>query len=427
MKQTRRAVLRSGLLLLSLALSHRAWGSTVLAVRLWPASDYTRITLESDVVLKAVHQQPKDPLQLWVDLQDVTLSTPLREMASKIRADDPYLRHIDITELPTGGVRLTLMLKQSVLPQVFSLKPVENYQHRLVFDLFPTHPVDPLLALLQEKEKGSPVAADPLGDLIAQKQKADRKLPTPTGPAPKVAPSTTPPSPAKSERILIVALDPGHGGEDPGAIGPSGTQEKDVVLKIAKLLKERINQTPRMRAMLTRDDDFFVPLHVRVEKARAVKADLFMSIHADAFFTPMARGASIFALSDKAASSAAARWMANKENKADLIGGVNVKVKDAHVQQAMLDMSTTAQIKDSLKLGQEMLGELRQVGKLHKGEVEQASFAVLKAPDIPSVLVETAFISNPDEEENLRNPAYQAPLRPLTIGFEAVPQGNIWP
>jgi len=211
-----------------------------------------------------------------------------------------------------------------------------------------------------------------------------------------------------------VAIDPGHGGEDPGAIGPGGTREKDVVLRIAHLLRDRINASSvngnAMRAYLTRDADFFVPLHVRVQKARRVQADLFVSVHADAFFTPRPQGASVFALSQGGASSSAARWMADKENKADLIGGLNVASRDTEVQRAMLDMSTTAQINDSLKLGSAMLGEIGRVGKLHKPRVEQAGFAVLKAPDIPSVLVEAAFISNPEEEAKLNSEAYQQQL-----------------
>jgi N-acetylmuramoyl-L-alanine amidase len=214
----------------------------------------------------------------------------------------------------------------------------------------------------------------------------------------------------KTDRLVIVALDPGHGGEDPGAIGPGGTREKDVVLQIAHRLRDRINAQPNMRAYLTRDADFFVPLQVRVQKARSVKADLFISLHADAFFTETPAGASVFALSEKGASSSAARWLANKENSADLVGGVNVQVKDAQVQRAMFDMSTAAQINDSMKLGSAMLGEIGNVGKLHKPRVEQASFAVLKAPDIPSVLVETAFISNPVEEARLRSDGYQIQL-----------------
>jgi len=266
---------------------------------------------------------------------------------------------------------------------------------------------------------------DALGEMVASHQKPPTGFsptPPPVQPSPTLPPAVTPSvnekSANKTDRFAVVAIDPGHGGEDPGAIGPKGTREKDVVLQIAQLLQERINKTVLktkrgdlpLRAFLTRDADFFLPLHVRVQKAQKVQADLFISLHADAFFTPQARGASVFALSQGAASSAAARWMANKENGADAIGGLNIKVQDQNVQRALLDMSTTAQINDSLKLGNEMLGQIRRVGKLHKSQVEQAGFAVLKAPDIPSLLVETAFISNPEEEALLINPAYQNQL-----------------
>jgi N-acetylmuramoyl-L-alanine amidase len=232
------------------------------------------------------------------------------------------------------------------------------------------------------------------------------------------APPEAGPEPPPSLRWVVVALDPGHGGEDPGALGPRGTREKDVVLQIALRLRDRINRASvrtrqgvlPMRAMLTREADFFIPLQQRVQKARRVQADLFISIHADAFFNPQARGASVFALSQGAATSAAAKWMAGQENRADAIGGLNIKTQDAHVQQALFDMSTTAQINDSLKLGQEMLGQMRQLIKLHKPTVEQAGFAVLKAPDIPSVLVETGFISHPEEELRLASEAYQEQL-----------------
>jgi len=232
------------------------------------------------------------------------------------------------------------------------------------------------------------------------------------------------PAPAATDRLIIIALDAGHGGEDPGAIGPGGTREKDVALRLAHRLRDRINAASSngnpMRAFLTRDADFFVPLHIRVDKARRVQADLFVSLHADAFFTPRPQGASVFALSQDGASSSAARWMAAKENKADVIGGLNVRARDAQVKRALLDMSTAAQIKDSLQLGGAMLREIGRVGKLHKPRVEQAGFAVLKAPDIPSVLVEAAFISNPDEEAKLNSDVYQDQLADaLMRGIEA--------
>ncbi len=319
-------------------------------------------------------------------------------------------------------VRLVLDLKQPVLPQQFALEPVAAYRHRLVFDLYPTQEADPLLALVRDKEAADQRAAqsvrDALGEFIARIDKPGLPAPAPQAPTPPVQQTKAPPPPPPAEelqrrvdRLIIVALDPGHGGEDPGAIGPAGTREKDVVLQIALQLRDQLNALPNLRVMMTRDGDYFVPLHERVRKARRVQADLFVSIHADAFMRPEARGASVFALSQGGASSAAARWMAQRENAADLVGGLNVAaVKDQQVMQAMLDMSTSAQIKDSLKLGAEVLAPLGRVGRLHKRQVEQAGFAVLKAPDVPSILVETAFISNPDEEQRLRDPEYQTQL-----------------
>jgi N-acetylmuramoyl-L-alanine amidase len=412
----RRALLRSGGLVLLLGVRQIAFGATIVAVRLWPAPDYTRLTIESDGLLASRMRSTADSLTL--DIDGIALDPTLRELVGKVRPDDPYIGAIRLQPQGTGGVRLLVELKQPALPQMFQLQPVAAYKNRLVVDFYPPKPVDPLEALIAEqlKDKGpAPAAAapapDPLGELIARRtQRPARGAAAPAAevPAPNVI------AQAKTDRLIIVALDPGHGGEDPGAIGPQGTREKDVVLKIADLLRERINATSiqgsPMRAFMTRDADFFVPLGVRVEKARRVQADLFVSVHADAFLTPTARGASVFALSESGASSSAARWLANKENKADLIGGVNIKVQDPHVMRAMLDMSTTAQINDSMKLGSALLGEMGSVGRLHKGQVEQAGFAVLKAPDIPSVLVETAFISNPEEEMKLRTPGYQEEL-----------------
>jgi N-acetylmuramoyl-L-alanine amidase len=352
-------------------------------------------------------------------------------LVGKVRNDDPFITGVRIGQFTPTVVRLVLDLRQPAKPQVFTLAPVQSgqssFQHRLVLDLYPSQEADPLEALIAERLMGDKptTGKDALGEMIASHQKPPTGVsPTPPSvqPVPAVPPVAVPSTnekPAdKTDRFVVVALDPGHGGEDPGAIGPKGTREKDVVLQIAQLLQERINKTVLktkrgdlpLRAFLTRDADFFLPLHVRVQKAQKVQADLFISLHADAFFTPQARGASVFALSQGAASSAAARWMANKENGADAIGGLNIKVQDQHVQRALLDMSTTAQINDSLKLGNELLGQIRRVGKLHKPQVEQAGFAVLKAPDIPSLLVETAFISNPEEEALLINPAYQNQL-----------------
>lgn len=425
----RRRLLQGSVVLL-LGAHQIARGATVLAVRLWPAPEYTRLTIESDALLAST--TVSGPQRLSLDIEGITLDPTLRELVAKVKADDPYIGSIRVVQHAAGVVRLQVDLKQAAVPQVFQLPPVAAYRHRLVVDFFPPKAVDPLEALIAErlKEKSGPLApaapapqasaepVDPLGELIAQHV---QRTPRATVPASEVSRPAL--ALAKTDRLIIVALDPGHGGEDPGAVGPNGTREKDVVLQIGHLLRERINAMTingnPMRAYMTRDADFFVPLHVRVDKARRVQADLFVSIHADAFMTPTARGASVFALSQGGASSTAARWMADRENKADLIGGVNIKTQDVHVTRALLDMSTTAQIKDSLKLGSELLGQIGSVGKLHKGQVEQAGFAVLKAPDIPSVLVETAFISNPEEEQKLRSSEYQDQLaNALVRGIE---------
>ncbi len=427
----RRSLLRRGSVVLTLGLlRHAAWGAqaaTILTVRIWPAPEYSRVTIESDAPLSASQTVISNPPRLAVDITGVTLNTALKELVAKVKADDPNIEGIRVGQFSADVVRLVIDLKQGVRPQMFTLSPVAAYQHRLVLDLYPLHSVDPLDALVaQVSQPNAPAAStavparDALGELMAQRlgKKAELAAPanaaskaTPTAPSSPGANLTQGPSYLGTDRLIIIALDAGHGGEDPGAVGPGGTLEKDVVLKLAHLMRERINAstingTP-MRAYLTRDADYFVPLHVRVQKARRVQADLFVSLHADAFFTPEPQGASVFALSQGGASSSAARWMAAKENKADLIGGLNVKAKGLEVQSALLDMSTTAQIVDSLKLGSTLLGEVGRVGKLHKGQVEQAAFAVLKAPDIPSVLVEAAFISNPTEERKLNSEEFQ--------------------
>lgn len=415
----RRQLLQSGTLALLLGTQHLARGATIVAVRVWPAPDYSRVTIESDVSLSFNQTFIPNPPRLAVDLRGIELNPALKELVAKVSANDPTISGIRVGQFGPGVVRLVFDLKQAIAPQVFSLTPVAAYQHRLVFDLYPTQVADPLETLIAERLKESASsrittvpAADPLGELIAQtSQLRPPESPSPPKEVKRLPPQVmSVPAPAATDRLIIIALDPGHGGEDPGAIGPGGTYEKNVVLRLAHMLRERINVATSngnpMRAFLTRDADFFVPLHTRVDKARRVQADLFISLHADAFFTPHPQGASVFALSQDGASSSAARWMAAKENKADSVGGLNVRAKDAEVKRALLDMSTAAQIKDSLQLGGAMLKEISRVGKLHKPRVEQAGFAVLKAPDIPSVLVEAAFISNPDEEAKLNSDAY---------------------
>ncbi len=417
----RRLLGGAGAVVLLLGRRELAFGASIVAVRVWPAEDYTRVTIESDTALAARHFVAGHPERVVIDVEGLELSPELRELVAKVKPGDPFIAGVRVGQNQPRVVRLVIDLKQASAPQVFTLAPVAAYQHRLVFDLHPATEPDPLLALLQEKaaadhspkaapaERAASAVNDALGEFIGGIGQGGIPGRLPAPPSADALPAPSGPL-RRTERLVIVALDPGHGGEDPGAIGPGGLREKDVVLKVALQLRERINALPNMRAMLTRDGDYFVPLHERVRKARRVQADLFISIHADAFVKPHARGASVFVLSESGASSVEARWMADKENAADLVGGVNIKSKDAAVTRALLDMSTSAQIKDSLKLGAEVLGRIGQVGRLHKPRVEQAGFAVLKAPDVPSILVETAFISNPDEEAKLRDPRYQAQL-----------------
>nr|WP_310737548.1 N-acetylmuramoyl-L-alanine amidase [Inhella gelatinilytica] len=393
----------------------------LVAVRMWPAQAYTRVTLESDQALSAKHSLAQHPDRLIIDIDGLSLSPELKELVAKLQPGDPYIAAVRVGQYRPRVVRLVFDLKQPVAPQVFTLAPVAAYKHRLVLDLYPVPELhkDPLLALIQEREahaRSAEQAASSVNDALGQwiqklPQGASAPESKPTAPIEPTRQAPAGPLPKKIERLIVVALDPGHGGEDPGAIGPTGLREKDVVLSVAKQLRDRLLQEPQIRVLMTRDADYFVPLQERVRKARRVGADLFVSIHADAFIRPQARGASVFALADGAASSAAARWLADKENAADDVGGFNrVGLKDSTVLQVLADMSTTAQIKDSLSLGGEVLGQLGKVGRLHKPKVEQARFAVLKAPDIPSILVETAFISNPEEEAKLRDPDYQAEL-----------------
>jgi N-acetylmuramoyl-L-alanine amidase len=352
--------------------------TNILAVRVWPARDYTRVTLEYQQPIAFTHQIVKNPERLVVDLEGVEFNSVLQSLPNKISETDPYIKLIRAGRNKPGVVRLVIELKAEIQPQVFMLKPVGEYGHRLVLDLYPTVADDPLLALLEKLE--------------TQPEKVPAK-------EPRQEPQVT--------RMVTIVLDPGHGGEDPGAIGRGGSYEKHVTLEVARRLKAKIDAEPNMRSMLTRDGDYFIPLHQRVQKARRVQADLFVSVHADAFIKPTARGSSVFVLSENGASSSAARWLAQRENAADLIGGVNLDVKDPHLARTLLDLSQTATINDSLKLGKAVLGELGGVNTLHKPHVEQAGFAVLKAPDIPSILIETAFISNPDEERRLNDDAYQ--------------------
>ena len=473
---SRRELLGYSTLVLSLGLQELAWGASVLAVRIWPAHEYTRVTIESDVPLKSQPLLISDPPRIAIDIDGTDLNPALKELVSQVKSDDPFISGVRVGQHGPGVVRLVFDLRQMVRPQLYNLAPVlatrmdqVRYNHRLVMDLYPSKAIDPLeeliaqhiqpnkelsrgvskapssLAPQQSANVNKPKAAadDVLSVWIEEQSKKLTLRPAPQAPIEAIAPMVAKPSTPSAlraaeesqgpkdkpigasadqggaelvDRWIVVAIDPGHGGEDPGAIGKQGTKEKDVVLQIALKLKSLINSTVikarqgdfSMRAFLTRDADYFVPLQDRVKKAQRVQADLFVSLHADAYITPNAKGASVFALSQSGASSAAAQWMANQENKADLVGGINLTNKDIVVQKTLLDMSTDAQINFSLKLGSEFLGQMKKVGTLHKARVEQAGFAVLKAPDIPSLLVETAFISNPQEEALLVTQSFQA-------------------
>ncbi len=429
---SRRTFIKAGgTLLLSVVAPLPAMAAQIMAVRVWPAPDYTRVTLENDSELKTQHFLVPDPPRLVVDIEGLGLNNTLKSLVAKVEPNDPYIKQVRVGQNRPNVVRLVFDLKEEIKPQVFTLAPVAGYQHRLIFDLYPTKPVDPLAALIEKGDwpvdgaaaadsanPASPLPATPPAQTEAAPDaiaKLEAEMSGLGGTPPPQAVQPTPsagakPAPQKVARMVTIALDPGHGGEDPGAIGASGAREKDIVLAVAKRLKSRLEALPNTRVMLTRDGDYFVPLGQRVQKARKVQADLFVSIHADAWISPTARGSSVFVLSEKGASSSAARWLANDQNKADLVGGANFAVQDKQIASVLFDLSTTAQINDSLKVGKAVLTEIGGINRLHKASVEQAGFAVLKAPDIPSILVETAFISNPDEEARLKDDGYQNQL-----------------
>ena len=362
---------------------------SVASTRVWPAQEYTRVILEGPEPIPHQLTVLRGPDRLVLDLEGVDLTTPFARLATQVDAADPYIAAVRFGRPVFSVLRVVFDLRTAVNPQLFQLSPVADFGHRLILDLYPLNPVDPLMALLER----DPTSRDPPAKIAAGAALPD--------PAPRPSSRGSPP------RRIVVAIDPGHGGEDPGAIGPRGTYEKHVALAISRRLKRLIDAEPNLRAVLTRDDDYFVPLAQRVAKARRVQADLFVSIHADAFRESRARGSSVFALSETGATSAAARWLAQKENEADLIGGANLGVRDPVLARTLLDLSQAAQISDSLKVGRHVLSEIAEHNTLHKSAVEQAGFAVLRAPDIPSILVETAFISNPDEELKLRSDRHQ--------------------
>lgn len=370
--------------LLSVSKVGFATSSQVVAVRVWPASTYTRVTLESTQLLKYRQFALSDPERVVVDIEGVNLNSVLKGLGDQIRADDPFIKSARVGQFDPKTVRMVFELKQNVTPQVFALAPVAEFKERLVMDLYPANMnnhQDPLLALLEDYNSGQ----------------LEKKMPAQQGPKP---------GKAGRDRPIVIMLDPGHGGEDPGAIGPNKTREKDIVLSIARRLKALIDKEGNMKAYMTRNEDIFIPLKVRVAKAQKQRADLFISIHADAFTSEAARGSSVFALSTKGATSTAAKYLAQTQNAADLIGGVG-KSGDRYLDHTIFDMVQSLTINDSLKFGKEVLQRMGKVNKLHKNVVDQAGFAVLKAPDIPSILVETAFLSNREEERKLRTAKFQ--------------------
>jgi N-acetylmuramoyl-L-alanine amidase len=389
-----RPALLAALILADFPVAAEPSAEAIRAIRIWPAQDYTRVTVESGRALKHNLLRVRDPERLVLDLEDVDLQSVQQGFSDKISTNDPYIANLRVGRFKPGVVRVVLDLKSEVKPQIFTLEPIGEYGYRLVLDIYPVEPADPILALLQKRELKT--APGIFGDGTPDEQKR------------QASPSIKqPPADPTVDRLVTIAVDAGHGGEDPGARGRRGTREKHVTLTIARKLKSLIDAEPNMRAMLTRDGDYFIELGARVEKAQLVKADLFVSIHADAFIKPHVRGSSVFALSERGASSTAAQWLARGENRADLIGGVNLaRKRDRYLEMTLNDLSLTAQVNDSLKLARAVLGELGGINPLHKGSVEQAGFAVLKSR-IPSILVETAFISNPDEETRLNDADYQ--------------------
>jgi len=354
----------------------------VKETRVWPSPEYTRITIESSKEIKKTHMMLENPDRIVVDLKEIIINDALKKLSQSVQERDPSIKGIRTAQFKPYVSRVVIDLKAMASVKVFNLKPFGSYGHRLVIDVYPSN-FDPLANLLKQLEEKDSKPKDKV---------IDKKIAKPIIP---------------KKELIIIAIDAGHGGEDPGAIGSRGTYEKHLTLKISKKLKAIIDKDKDMKAVLIRTNDYYVSLGKRVSKARAAKADLFVSIHADAFRKKTVRGSSVFALSEKGASSAFAKFMANKANESDLIGGVSIENKQPALARTLLDLSQSATINDSLKFGNHVLKEIKKVNKLHKKYVEQAGFAVLKAPDIPSILIETAFISNPAEEKKLLSAGYQ--------------------
>ena len=366
--------------------------------RVWPSNEYTRFTIESTEYIKNDQSILKNPDRVVIDLKSININNSLKDLSKVDFKDNSSISGVRVAQYDPGTVRIVVDLRQESKIKIFSLKPFKSYGHRLVVDVY--HEEDEIAHLLKQlqakagddQKDNSQKVEDEKTNLTSKEESKEEQA--------KVA----------EQAKIVVAIDAGHGGEDPGARGSSGTKEKDITLAIAKKLRDAINKEPNLQGILIRDGDYFIPLAKRVAKARKLEADLFVSIHADAFTKKSVKGSSVFALSERGASSAFAKFIANKENESDLIGGVSIDDKHPVLAQTLLDLSLSATINDSMKLGRYVLDEMGKVNTLHKKYVEQAGFAVLKAPDIPSILVETAFISNPKEEKNLRSESFQIKL-----------------
>ena len=366
--------------------------------RVWPSNEYTRFTIESTDYIKNDQSILKNPDRVVIDLKSININNSLKDLSKVDFKDNSSISGVRVAQYDPGTVRIVVDLRHESKIKIFSLKPFKSYGHRLVVDVY--HEEDEIAHLLKQlqakadddQKDNSQKVEDEKTNLTSKEESKEEQS--------KVA----------EQAKIVVAIDAGHGGEDPGARGSSGTKEKDITLAIAKKLRDAINKEPNLQGVLIRDGDYFIPLAKRVAKARKLEADLFVSIHADAFTKKSVKGSSVFALSERGASSAFAKFIANKENESDLIGGVSIDDKHPVLAQTLLDLSLSATINDSMKLGRYVLDEMGKVNTLHKKYVEQAGFAVLKAPDIPSILVETAFISNPKEEKNLRSESFQIKL-----------------
>jgi N-acetylmuramoyl-L-alanine amidase len=390
-----------------------AGGATFEAVRVWDAPESTRVVLELsapvDYQVFALHGPPR----IVLDLAGAQLPTS----GGYTPAADSPLAAVRFGTPRAGTTRVVLDLRRTQHYQGFLLPPNEHYGYRLVVDLYAQAP-DLRIAGLPDLPAGAapaPVPARlsaPAVQAAAMTPDAGTADPAGAGTPPPRAPhARRPPPRAGAAKPLVIVIDAGHGGEDPGAIGKGGTREKDVVLAIARALAAKIDAQPGMRAVLTRKGDYFLPLRSRVAAAHRADADLFISIHADAAVNRRAQGSGVYALSERGASSEAARLLAAKENAADAIGGVPIGLTDdPMLRSVLLDLSQNATIESGLRLAQDLLGAVRGVNTVHQERVQQAGFVVLKSPHVPSVLVETAFISNPQEERKLRDPAFQARL-----------------